>query len=944
MAEEPLPGVGTERKLARMCPLGAEDLTLLSMLFGWIVVGLVLGLSTYGVTGAVFGGALGAVFGMQTASRKRVEQLEAVAHRLAEDVRNLEDELRRTRRVPSTRVAATEPTADSTSTGHTVPTAPPPRLDTPVVASSPAARAGAALPVREAPAPKPKGPSAVDEAAGKVRELIMGGNTVARVGIIVTLVGVTLLVKWAADNDYFPIEMRMVLAALIGLALVVVGYRMRRERPDFAQTLQGGGVAAMYLTIFFSFRMYGLLPAGFAFALLASVAIFSGALAVLQNALPLMVIGEVGGFMAPILASTGQGNHVALFSYYVVLNLGILGVAWFKAWRLPNLLGFLFTFGVGTAWGVLRYDPEQFATTEPFLIIFFLLYLAIPLLFAFKAEGLKRGWVDGTLVFGTPLAVLGLQHGLVEDIPFGMAFSTLALASVYLGVSAVLFKRAPETLRSLAEAFLPIGVGFATLAVPYGFDNHNLTGATWALEGAGLYWVGLRQDRWLSRTAGAALQILAVFALAVRSTGSPALDALPFANTRFLAALLLAASSLFVAQQAYAHRDRLGLHEWRGLQLLIVWGLFIWLGMGLNEVELQLPREWVPGGALVFAGVTGIVLELIGRRFDWLPGRYPVALLAPLMGLVLVAWEATFDEPLWQLGGWVGWPIYIAAVLLMLKCFVPEADDRLRYLHAIWLWCATGFVALVVADGVTELANLEGDWWASIALATTATVTALILWLSPREVWPFEPYREVYRVPGLTAVVLIMFLVVVLFTIDRTASAPPLGYLPVLNPLDLSQLAALAAAYAWYTSVRRHHPDADLLTETPAAIGAIGFVWFNGLLARTVHHYANVTFSWDALWSSTVFQVAVTVSWTLLALTVTVLASRRQARPAWIVGASVLAVVVVKLFLIDIAQLSTPAKIGTFLVVGVLFLLVGYLAPVPPARRSEVAAAAKETS
>ena len=148
--------------------------------------------------------------------------------------------------------------------------------------------------------PGGQGPSAFESAAEMLRELLFGGNTVARIGIVVTLVGVTLLVKWAVDNEYFPIELRMVSAALIGLALVGNSrYRMRSIRPDFAQTLQGGGVAAMYLTIFFSFRTYGLLPAGLAFALLAAIAVFSGALAVLQNALPLMVIGEVGGFMAP---------------------------------------------------------------------------------------------------------------------------------------------------------------------------------------------------------------------------------------------------------------------------------------------------------------------------------------------------------------------------------------------------------------------------------------------------------------------------------------------------------------------------------------------------------------------------------------------------------------------------------------------------------------------
>ena len=74
-------------------------------------------------------------------------------------------------------------------------------------------------------------------------------------------------------------------------------------------------------------------------------------LAVLQDARALAVLGIVGGFLAPMLASTGSGNHVALFSYYAMLNSAIFGIAWFKAWRVLNVLGFVFTFGIGSAVG-----------------------------------------------------------------------------------------------------------------------------------------------------------------------------------------------------------------------------------------------------------------------------------------------------------------------------------------------------------------------------------------------------------------------------------------------------------------------------------------------------------------------------------------------------------------------------------------------------------------
>ncbi|MFX5793580.1 DUF2339 domain-containing protein, partial [Acinetobacter baumannii] len=85
-----------------------------------------------------------------------------------------------------------------------------------------------------------------------------------------------------------------------------------------------------------------------------------------QDAAVLAFMGSAGGFLAPVLVSSGGGSHVALFSYYALLNAGIFAIAWFKAWRALNLLGFSFTFVIGSIWGATAYAPEHFASTEAF--------------------------------------------------------------------------------------------------------------------------------------------------------------------------------------------------------------------------------------------------------------------------------------------------------------------------------------------------------------------------------------------------------------------------------------------------------------------------------------------------------------------------------------------------------------------------------------------------
>ena len=223
--------------------------------------------------------------------------------------------------------------------------------------------------------------------------------------------------------------MGLVVAALV---LQAVGWRLRRTRRAYAMALQGGAVGLLYLTIFAAFRLYDLLPALLTFALLLAVVALSVVLAVFQDAKSLAVLGTSGGFLAPILASTGSGDHVGLFSYYLILNAGIVTVAWFRAWRILNWIGFVFTFGIGFVWGAQYYQPAMFRSTEPFLVLFFVFYLSVAVLFALRQPPQLRGYVDGSLVFGLPAIAFSMQSALVRDIPFGRAYSSVAVSALYL--------------------------------------------------------------------------------------------------------------------------------------------------------------------------------------------------------------------------------------------------------------------------------------------------------------------------------------------------------------------------------------------------------------------------------------------------------------------------------------------------------------------------------
>ncbi|MDF1837904.1 MAG: DUF2339 domain-containing protein, partial [Planctomycetota bacterium] len=597
------------------------------MLFLWFLLGFFVGGFAGSLATALLGGFVGLTIGQVIRLRKDLDALQG-------HVASLEHQLRRqpttppeSHRVPGGSLVpprAPQPDSDAKETPIEIqpePGVPTEHLSqTPEVAGEfeatppaaslrpmPAPRMGRSNP---RPAKQAELPRFLIRGLNALRQFLTGGNTLARVGLLVLLVGVVLLLKYAVDNSLFPVEMRMASAAGLGMALVAVGFWQRSRRPDFALVLQGGGLATMYLVVFFSYQVYALIPGQAAFGMLVGLAGFGGVMAVKQNSMALILIGVVGGFLAPILASTGSSHHVALFSYYLILNVLIAGVAWFKVWRPLNLIGFLFTFGIGTLWGVLEYSSQNFASTEPFLIAFFLLYVAIVVLFAWRKQVQVRAWVDGTLTFGTPLAFLGLQYSMVHDMEFAMAYTTLGMAAIYVGVAAVLHRRAPEFMRNLIEAFLALGIGFATLAVPYGFDDqHSLTGATWSVEGLGLFWLGIRQKRNLSCFAGVLLQGFACVALLLSAfLGTYPADVPPFLNTPFIGWVLLCAGLLGIACMAYHDRARMK-RSGPLLQGFVACAVLVWYGASFAEVLEHFGGKHETGALVMLVALTGLACE-----------------------------------------------------------------------------------------------------------------------------------------------------------------------------------------------------------------------------------------------------------------------------------------------------------------------------------------------
>lgn len=761
-------------------------------------------------------------------------------------------------------------------------------------------------------------------------EWFTGPQALARLGVLVLFFGVAFLLKFAIDEGLLPIELRLAGAALGGLALVFTGWRLRARRRGYALILQGGGIGIVYLTVFAAVIMYGLLPALPGQILMVVLVLLGAALAVLQDSRGLALFAIGGGFLAPVLLSSG-GSHVALFSYYAVLNLGILAIAWFKAWRELNLAGFLFTFVIGAVWGHLYYRPEHFYTTEPFLLLFFLFYVAVAVLFALRQPPDLKGYVDGTLVFGVPLVAAGLQAALVGDREYGLAISAFGAGLFYLVLAYVLWRRSTG-LRLLVESFVALGAVFATLAIPFAVDA-RLTGAAWALEGAALVWVGLRQRRLAVRVSGILLQVAGGFA------AFTAMDALvdppAVLNSRYLGSLMIALGGTVTAFLLYRARESLDAIERQLVTVpATVWGLAWWYGAGLLEIgQFAAPGQKLDF-ALLFVTASVLVGDRLADRLDWPYLRSPAVGLLPFTAvLALAAFALGVTHPL-QAAGLFAWPLALASHYILLRRFEGHMPMALAAAgHAAALWLLAFLAAWELAWLVQWLAPGGSAWilvgWAAAPL----TMVLFVITRGERIAWPLRAWRGIYLYQGLLPLSLYLVLWV-LYAAAQPGDPVPLPYLPLLNPLELTQLAALGTAALWVL----HAVPAQGRRLGLQILGLAGFAALNGAIARAVHFLADVPFSLSAMLDSDRFQTTTSIVWTLTALALTLTASRKGLRPLWFAGISMLGLVVVKLFLVDLAEVGTIGRIVSFIVVGLLILVVAYQSPLPPADTREKSA------
>ena len=920
------------------------------MWFIGLLLGAALG-SLVGGDGALAGGLLGLVLGLawkrqgmsrsgtpSASTEQRLRTLEAQVDWLHRDAQALRAELAQLRGDPlESPVEAVVETPALASAALAAEAAPPDAL-------SEAAPAAHAAP-REIPAAwqedktAPVGEASAPEAPAWWSRLL-AGNLLAKIGVVLLFFGVASGLRLAAEYGLMPVQLRLLFGAVAGVAMIVFGWTrvQKAAQPEeagndtqrmFGLALQGGGFAILYLIVYFMLARYALLGDVAAFALFAALGVGCVLLAAKQDGELLAVFGIAGAFIAPVLATSGGGDPTMLFAYFALLNAFVLGVGWFRSWRALNVAGFVLTLIIGMSWAFDQYRPLYYPVSQGFLILFCVMYSAAsPLTALLRAPGWK-GWGEGILVFGTPLAGSFLQTALLGHDRYGLAWSALFAGLYYLALWLPLYRRPEPEMRLLERSHLGIAIALLTLAVPLAFGA-QVTSALWAVEGIAVLWFGVQRERRVAQAFGAAMQVAA---------GAYFLDAVPglaraqpVFNDVFIGGLLIAVAG-FVGANLLRQLPKPVVSP----SLLLAWSLLWWFGTTWGEIDRFAPHALHLPLALLVAALSCAALEWYGAAKAWSAPRNASALLLPLICVVAVA-AALRDGH--ALAGYL--VIVLPCALgvhywLLARQEAHEQDEdgatmpfvALRHVLSWWLIVALAggelaWVGQRLSHGVSLWPLLA--WGVAVAAG---------LWLADhgarRQLWPFAAQPGAYRGIACLPLAIVATLWSLLANFSHSGAGSGLPYVPLFNPFDLAQLAVLAALGGWLGKMRDDPlPGWDVVGRFTALPAALGFVWISTLAARIAHHWGGVRFESHALFHSALLQGMLTLLWSALAIGLMIRATRQGSRQGWYGGFALLAVVGIKLLAVDLANAGTAMWTGSLIGVALLVLAASYFAPVPP--------------
>lgn len=752
------------------------------------------------------------------------------------------------------------------------------------------------------PAPEPIATPSVVSPVQPGWEQRLGARAFVWIGAVTLALAGVFLVRYSIEEGYLSPEVRVILAALFGFALVGGAERLRSRDDRVAQALAGAGVASLYGALFAAVALYDMISKVAAGGGAAALTAFAIGLS-LRHGIFVAALAFVGGFVSPAVIGSETPNTPVLFGYLLAIAAGTLAVIRLRGW---------WRLGWGVLAGSALWTLVWMASLAGGLAWVGLFLVAVAGLFVWAtwrrlAENDNPRSEVAILVW-TSLALTGaLIAAIVVQDDGRRDAGWLALAAHGIG----LFALARWTPRFQYVAVLAPLFSIVTLALWGQVDRFGwlagLFGGLYAAGAFALLWNAARPGFWAALSVGAALTHFLLACWMLRDAAA----ATPWG----LISIALALPFLVGAERLARWRaSMLGATEALGV---LAAGVAFFVAVA---IALELRREWITVAyAVEFAAVAAIAHGLglhALRRLCW-----------PLLAVVVVRFvlnPEVLDYPRGAapLVNWMlwGYGAAIGALIVGLRFLRPTGEERLvRATEA-----AIALLAFVLAT--LEVRSLFQP--AAMAAPSTAFMeraTYVLVWgaFALAALWLARTRNDVvalwaWRASGaLAAAVAIAVQVIAL---NPVFDAADVGNLPIANGLVLAYAApaAMAAlARRWMDGVEA---DRHVALAVEAVASILAFVW----VSLEVRHLFDAGFRRPGFAASGIELYAYSAVWLLFGVALLALGFLRQTAALRHAGMALVCIVVAKVFLVDMAGLQGLLRVFSFLGLGAALVGLGY--------------------
>jgi uncharacterized membrane protein len=367
--------------------------------------------------------------------------------------------------------------------------------------------------VQPLPPPRPPQPGFFER--NPDLEKFIGENLANKIGIGVLVLGIGFFVKYAIDQDWINEIGRVFIGILCGGILLGTAHWLRKKFSAFSSVLVGGGIAILYLTIAIGFHEYKIFSQTAAFIIMLVITGFAVALSLTYNRIELAILSLLGGFASPFMLSTGEGNYVVLFTYILILDVGMLVLAYFKKWNLINIIAYVFTVILFGSWMGAKFDGTNVSMiwgAMIFATLFYFVFFAMNIVNNIKERSAFNAIEISLLLSNTFLyyaAGMSILDGETTKVFQGLFTACLGIFNFAF---AFMLYRSSKADKKLVFMLIGLVLTFISLAAPVQLEGNYIT-LFWAAEAVLLLWLSQKSGIRLMKLASVIVMALMLISL-----------------------------------------------------------------------------------------------------------------------------------------------------------------------------------------------------------------------------------------------------------------------------------------------------------------------------------------------------------------------------------------------------------------------------------------------